>query len=63
MEEARAKRKCKDGKRQGLLMVVLQRVGLISKTSLGSKKGFLIKFLPSYLRIVMIKCVILSLKR
>ena len=33
---------------QDLLMVVLQRVGLIFKTSLGLKKGFLNKSLPKF---------------
>ena len=46
-----------------LLMVVFQRVGLRYKTSLGLRKGFLIKFVPSSLRIGMIRCLTLSQKR
>ena len=39
------------------------RVGLTFKTSLGSRRGFLIKFPPNFSRIVMIGCLTLSLKR
>ena len=45
------------------LIVVLERVGLISKTILGSKSYFLTKFLPSSLRLVIIGYLTLSLKR
>ena len=41
-------------KGQDLLMEVLQIIGLRYKTSLDLKSGFLIKFLPSPLRIVVI---------
>ena len=63
VEEIREKRKSRDVKRQRRLMVVLQRAGLISKTSLGSRRGFLTKFLPSSLRLLMIGCLTLSLKK
>ena len=46
-----------------LLIVVLQNEGFISKTSLGSRRGFLIKFLLSSLSIGMIGCLTLILKR
>ena len=48
---------------QDIFIVVLQRVGLISKTILGSRRGFLTKFLPSSLRLGMIGSLTLSLKR
>ena len=48
---------------QGDLMVVLPRVSLISKISLGSRRYFLINFLPSSLNLMMIGCLTLSLKR
>ena len=47
---------------QGHLMVVLQRVGLIFRTSLGFIRGPLIKFLPGSLRLIMIGFLTLSLK-
>ena len=52
-----------DSKTQDLFIIVLQRVGLISNKILGSKKGFLIKFSPSSLRLVMKGCLNLSLKK
>ena len=48
---------------QDLLKVVLQRVDLILKTSLGLRRGFLIKFLLSSPSLEMIGCLNLSLKR
>ena len=48
---------------QGLMMVVLQRVGFISKTILGSTRGFLIKISPNFISLVMIGCLTLSPKR
>ena len=45
------------------MMVVLKREGLRFKTSLGLRIGFLIKFLPRYLRLGMIWCITLSLRR
>ena len=47
---------------QDLFMVVLQSVGIIFKTSLGLRRGFLIKFLHSSVSIRMIGCLPLSLK-
>lgn len=48
---------------QGLLMVVLQRVSLISKKIIGLRRGLLIMFLQNIPRIVMIGCLILRLLR
>ena len=48
---------------QDLFMVVLQSVGIIFKTSLGLRRGFLIKFLLSSPSLEMIGCLNLSLKR
>ena len=50
-------------KRQGLMIVVLQMVSLISMEILGSRIGFLIKFLPNFPRLMMIVFLTLSLKR
>ena len=48
---------------QGLFMVVLQRVGLTFNTSLGYRRGPLIKFLQNFPRVGMIGYLTLSLKR
>ena len=48
---------------QDLLTVVLHRVGLISKTILGSMKGLLIKFLQKFLRLGTIWWLALVLRR
>ena len=48
--------------RKGLLMVVLQRVGLAFKKILSSIRGSPIKFLLSYLRLVIIRCINLGPK-
>ena len=45
------------------MKVVLQRVGLTIKTSLCSRRGFLIKFLQNSPGLVMIGCLTLSLKK
>ena len=50
-------------RRQDLLMVVLQRIGLRYKTSVDLTSGFLIKFIPISLRLVCIGCLTLRLKR
>ena len=44
-------------KLQDILTVILQRDGLISKTILSSRRGFLIKFLSSSLSLGMIGCL------
>ena len=48
---------------KGLLKMVLQRVCLTFKTSLGLRRCLLIKFLPNFPRIMMIGFLVLSLKR
>ena len=63
VEESRAKRKSRMLRGQGHLMMLLQRVGLISKTSLSLRKGFLTKFHTISLTPVMIGCLTLSLRR
>ena len=45
------------------MMVVLQRIGLKYKTSLGLRSGFLIKFLLSFQRLCRIGFLTLSLKK
>ena len=45
------------------MMFVLQRIGLISKTSLVRKRGFLIKFLPNFPTLVIIGFLTRCLKR
>ena len=44
-------------------MMVRQRVGFTFKTSLSSRRGFLIKFLPNFPRLVMIGFLTQSLKK
>ena len=63
VKEARAKKKSRDVKRESSFDGGFQRVGLISKTSLGSRKGFPTKFLSNYLWLEMIGCLTLSLGR
>ena len=50
-------------KGQDLFMVVLQSVGIIFKTSLGLRRGFQVKFLPSSQSLVVIGCLTLSGRR
>ena len=45
------------------MKVVPLRVGLTSKTNQSLKRGFLIKFLLNFTRLVKIGCLTLSLKR
>ena len=45
------------------MKVVLQRVSLTFKTSLGSRRGFLMKFPLYFPRLVILGCLTLSLKR
>ena len=52
-----------DNKNISHLIVVLQRISLIFKTSLGSKRVFITNFLQNYLILWMIECLTLSLKR
>ena len=47
---------------QDRLIVINQMVGLISKKIVGSKRGFIIKFLPISLRLGIIGCLTLSVK-
>ena len=49
-------------KGQYILLVVLQRIGLKYKTSIDSGSGFIVKFLLSYLRLVVIGCLTLRLR-
>ena len=48
---------------QDLMMEVLQKIGLRYKTSLDSRSGFLIKFLPSSLSLVVIGFLTICLRR
>ena len=63
VEGTRVKRKSRDAKRARSYNVVIQRVGLTFMTSLGLRRGILIKFLLDFLTLVMIGYLTLSLKR
>ena len=63
VEEARTKRKSRDGKRARSFDGGSQSIGLRYKTSLGLRNGFQINFLPCSLRLVVIGCLSLSLRR
>ena len=56
-------RKSRDAKRERSFDGRFQRIGLRYKTSLDLRSGFLVKFLPSSLRLVVIGCLTLSLIR
>ena len=56
-------RKNREAKKVSSYKGGLLRVGLTFKTSLGSKRGFLIKFHPIFQRLVTTGCLTLSLKR
>ena len=63
VQATRIKRKVKDAKRAKSLKLVLLMISWISKTGLDLRRNFLIKFLLSFPRLVMIGCLTLSLKR
>ena len=63
VQATRIKRKVKDAKRAKSLKLVLLMISWISKTGLDLRRNFLIKFLLSFPRLVMIGCLNLSLKR
>ena len=63
VEEAKARGSVEMLKGQDLLMEVLQRISLRYKTRLDSRNGFLIMFLQIFLRLLVIRCLSLRLRR
>ena len=63
VEETRAKRKSRDAKRARSFDDGSSKGSLEIHDSQGSRKGFLIMFLPNFLRLGMIGCLTLSLRK
>lgn len=57
VEETRLRKRNREARRQGLTKVVLLSVSLTFKTSVDSRRGFLIQFLQNNPRLVMIGCL------